>query len=114
MDTLPAKFRERTIHMHNPRVGEIKTNKDEKATLGEVMAKKLNKALGPTIVLIPTQGFSERDKPGGVFYDPEGRQAFAEALKRNIKPGIEVRELDMHINDPEFAQEAVATLESIL
>lgn len=114
LETLPAQYRGRTMHMHNPRIAELKTNKEEKAELGEMMAKKLNRALGPTVMLIPTQGFSERDKPGGVFYDPEGRKAFVEALKGNIEPSIEVRELDMHINDPEFAQEAVAALDSVI
>ena len=114
VDTIPSQYRDRKIHMHNPRVAEIEANKEQKAALGKVMAEKLNRALGPTVVLIPTQGFSERDRPGGVFYDPEGRGAFIEALKSNIKPEIQVRELDVHINDAEFAREAVATLDSLI
>ena len=118
LEKLPAEHRGRMVHMHNPQTARIKSNNDEKAALGEIMAKKLNKALGPTKVLIPTQGFCERDRPGDDlsydFYDPEGYQAFIKAFKANIKPGIKVRELDMHINDPEFAREAVAELISMM
>ena len=114
LETVPAKYSDRKKYMHNSLVMELKTSKEEMATIGEVMARKLNRALGPTVVLIPTQGFSERDKPGAVFYDPEARKAFIEALKGNIEPKVEVIELDMHLNAPEFAQEAVAILDGMV
>jgi uncharacterized protein (UPF0261 family) len=114
LDSLPAQYKSRTIHMHNPRVVEIKTSMDEKISLGEIMADRINRALGPTIVLLPVAGVSDRDKPGGVFFDPEGRKAMMEALKANLDPGVEVRELDMHINDPDFSREAVAAFEKVI
>jgi uncharacterized protein (UPF0261 family) len=114
LETLPAQYRGRKVHMHNPIAAQIETSADEMAAGGEFMAKKLNKALGPTVLLIPKRGFSQSDRPGGVFYNPEGRQAFSDALKRNIEPKVEVIELDMHINDPEFAREAVAVLDGMM
>jgi uncharacterized protein (UPF0261 family) len=71
--------------MHNPLVWEVKTSKKEMAAMGELMARKLNRALGPTVVLIPTRGFSARDGPGAPFNDPPARKAFIRALKSNIK-----------------------------
>ena len=112
--TLPAQYRDRKIRMHSPIAGQVGTSKEEMVAVAEIMAKKLNKALGPTVVLIPNRGFSEYDKPGAIFFDPEVRQAFIETLKRTIEPKIEVIELDMHINDPEFAREAVAILDRMV
>jgi uncharacterized protein (UPF0261 family) len=114
LETLPAKYRRRRVYMHNTLVVEVEASKKEMVTIGEVMARKLNRALGPTVVLIPTRGFSERDKQGAPFYDPGARRAFIGALKRNIEPRIGVIELDMHFNDPEFAQEAVAILDGMV
>ena len=114
MATLPAQYRDRKIRMHSPIAGQVGTSKEEMVAVAEIMAKKLNKALGPTVVLIPNRGFSEYDKPGGIFFDPEARQAFIETLKRNMEPKIEVIELDMHINDPEFAREAVVILDRMV
>ncbi len=111
---LPLRLRGRKTHMHNPQAVEFKATKEEMATTGEIMARKLNKALGPTVVLIPTRGFSERDRPGAVFYDLEANEALIEALKNNLEPKIDVIELDTHIDDPEFAQAAVAILDGMM
>jgi uncharacterized protein (UPF0261 family) len=114
LETLPAEYRDRKMYMHNPLVMEVKTSKEEMAVMGEVMARKLNRALGPTVVLIPTRGFSSRDEPGAPFSDPEARKALIGALKRNIESKIEVIELDVHLNDPAFAQEAVSILDGMM
>ena len=86
----------------------------EMAAVGKVMAQKLNRATGPAAVIMPLGGVSEWDKPGAVFYNPAGRRAFLEALKEHIEPKVEVIELDMHINDPEFAEQAVAILDGMM
>ena len=113
-ETIPPRFKERTLSWHNPLTVGMAMTSDEMVSVAEVMARKLNKAVGPTVLLIPTQGFSEYDKPGGRFYDPEGRRAFIETLKSHIEPRIKVIELDLHINAPEFSQEAVAIFDSLM
>jgi uncharacterized protein (UPF0261 family) len=40
--------------------------------------------------------------------------AFFQELKLNLKPEIEVKELDMHILDKEFADEAAKTFLDLL
>ncbi len=111
---LPPRLSGRKTNMHNPQALELKATKEEMATIGAVVARKLNKFLGTTVVLIPTRGFSERDRPGGPFYDPEANAVLIDALKSHLEPRIEVIELDAHIDDPEFAQEAVAILNDIM
>ena len=113
-ETLPPRFRNRPMHVHNPNDTVVMATAKEKARLGKLVAQKLNRATGPTAVLIPIQGFAESDRPGQAFYDPEGRRAFVTALKRHIKPRVKVVELDAHINDPAFAQEAVTILDDMM
>lgn len=113
-ETLPPRFRNRPTHVHNPNDTVVMATTKEKARLGKLVAQKLNRATGPTAVLIPTQGFVESDRPGGAFYDPEGRRAFITALKTHVEPRVKVVELDAHINDPAFAQEAVTILDDMM
>jgi uncharacterized protein (UPF0261 family) len=113
-ETLPPRYRNRPMHAHNPNDTVVMATTKEKARLGKLVAQKLNRATGPTAALIPAQGFDEADRPGGIFYDPEGRRAFITALKRHIRPGVKVVELDAHINDPQFAREAVTILDDMM
>ena len=81
----------------------VRLTKQEMATVGRVMAQKLNKAVGPTTVAIPLGGFNMYSNKGGELYDPEADRAFIDALKKQLKPHINVVEVDAHINDPVFA-----------
>jgi uncharacterized protein (UPF0261 family) len=67
------------------------------------VGKKLNRAVGPVKVLIPTRGFSSLDCQGNIFYDPIADRAFIDSLKSSVKQTIEVTEVDAHINDDAFA-----------
>ncbi len=114
MEALPPRFRKRKTHQHNLLVGGIKANKREMAAVGKLMAEKLNKARGPTAAVIPNRGFDERDRPGSPFHNPQGRKAFTQALKENLNAEVKVAELDVHINDPEFATEVVAIFDELM
>ncbi len=114
LETLPPQFRGRKVHVHHAKDTAPQATVEEMVTTAELIAEKLSKATGPAAVLIPKRGFSEFDKLGGLFYNPKGRKAFAEALKKHIAPKISVIELDVHINDPEFAEQAVAILDDMM
>lgn len=107
---LPQGFEGREVYRRVATDVCVRASDEEMATTGKIMAEKLNEMTGPTAILIPTRGFSEWDRPGNMFYSPEGRKEFAKALKRHIEPEVDVIELDMHINDPEFSEQAVETL----
>ncbi|MGQ9825015.1 MAG: hypothetical protein ACUVSK_08465 [Desulfotomaculales bacterium] len=89
------------------RPGELKE-------MAPVYAKKLNKAAGPTKFLIPTRGWISIETEGSEFFDPEAVRTFIAELKRNLKPGIEIREVDANIDDPVFAQAVVAAFREAL
>ncbi|NIP57453.1 MAG: UPF0261 family protein [Gemmatimonadetes bacterium] len=102
-DSVPERFRARTLHVHNPDVTLMRTTADECARLGEAIAERLNRARGPTDLLIPLRGVSALDREGQPFFDPEADTALFESLRRNVGPSVTLVELDHHINDPEFA-----------
>ena len=58
----------------------------------------------------PTVGALIFNREGKALYDPETDQAFIEALKQNLPPSIKVIEVDSHINDESFAEQAVDIL----
>ena len=111
---IPEHLRARKIYIHNPIVGAVRLNKEEMAAIGKVMAEKLNRAIGPTAVIIPQKGFSGPDIEGNDMYDPDANFAFIEALKKDLKPEIELVELDAHINDKLFAETAATLLDALM
>jgi len=103
IDTVPGKFKERTLYKHNPNVTLMRTTATECAQLGQIIAGKLNQTQGPTALFLPLKGVSAIDKEGQPFHLPDADAALFGAIRQNINPPVELVELDMHINDPEFA-----------
>ena len=110
MDTVPAQFKGRTLYKHSPNVTLMRTTPEECAKLGEIIAAKLNAAKGPTALFIPLKGVSAIDREGQPFHLPEADAALFTALRRHVKPPVELIELDLHINDPAFAAGMAARL----
>jgi uncharacterized protein (UPF0261 family) len=109
-DTVPAKFAGRKFYQHNPNVTLMRLTKEESAKLGEIFAAKLNAYTGPVTVLLPQKGFSVIGEPGKPFHDPFADEAFFQALKQHLKPGLPVIEMDCPVNAPEFAKACAAEL----
>lgn len=109
-DTVPAKYAGRTFYRHNPLVTLMRTTAAENAELGRIIAAKLNKATGPTILMIPKKGVSSIDVEGKPFHDPAADAALFDALKANLGSHVRLVELDTDINDEAFATEAARLL----
>ena len=114
MDTVPEKYKSRKLYQWNPNVTLLRTNVEENIHIGEMIAAAANAATAPVVILIPLRGVSQLDCPGGEFWDPQADQACFEAIKRNLKPGIPVIEMDNNVNDYEFADRAAQTLLDML
>jgi len=102
-ETLPDRYKDRPLCFHNPQATLPRLNAEELRMVGKTVGKKLNRGAGRVRVLIPIRGFSSLDRQGNIFYDPIADRAFIDSLKSSLKEAIEVREIDAHINDDEFA-----------
>lgn len=103
LDTVPDKFKDRNLYVHNSTVTLMRTTQEECAELGRIIAHKLNAATGPLTVFIPAGGVSMIATPGGPFYDAAADAALIGELKAGLRPDVEVVELATDINDPAFA-----------
>jgi uncharacterized protein (UPF0261 family) len=113
-ETVPAKYRGRKLYEWNPDVTLLRTNIEENARIGEMIARAANESTGPVAIMIPLKGVSMLDSPGGDFWDPEADRACFDAIKQNLKPEIPVIEMDNNINDPEFSGKVAEILLEML
>ena len=111
---MPEHLKGRKLWMHTSAAGLVHARKEEMALFGKVVAEKLNKATGPTAVIIPKRGFSARDRAGDEWHEPEANLALIEALKTSIEPKIQIVEVDAHINDRLFAETAAILLDELM
>ena len=109
-ETVPEKFRARRFYQHNPTVTLMRTTPEENDALGKEIAHKASAARGPTAVLVPRRGVSALDAEGKVFLWPEADAALFQSLRNWMSPHVRLIELDLHLNDPAFAEAATRTL----
>jgi uncharacterized protein (UPF0261 family) len=110
VETVPEKYKDRNLYQWNPNVTLMRTTPAENTAIGEMIARAANASTGPVAIVLPLRGVSQLDSPGGAFWDPAADGACYEAIRRNVRPGIPVVELDANINDPAFADKAVDLL----
>jgi uncharacterized protein (UPF0261 family) len=112
METVPDRFRGRTLHVHNEAVTLMRTTPGENEAIGTRMAEVLGRSTGPVAVFLPLRGVSALDAPGRPFHDPEADRALFDALDRGLGGHSQVRLIrrDEHINDRPFAEAAATTL----
>lgn len=113
--TVPERFADRNLLVHNPTVTLMRTTPGEMATLGKIIADKLRAAQGPTRVLIPLGGVSAVDVPGAPFHDAEADRACFAALTDGLTgSAVAVDEIDAAINDPGFGTTAADALHALI
>lgn len=104
VETVPEKFKQRTLHVHNPQVTLMRTTPEECAELGKIIARKLNQSTAPVALYIPLRGVSQIDADGMPFHSPAADEALFTSLRKSVdSTKVEVVEMDSNINDPEFA-----------
>lgn len=114
ISTVPERYKGRNLYEWNPNVTLMRTNMEENIRMGEVFAEKANASKGRVAFLFPMKGVSILDSEGERFWWPEADQAMFDAIRKNLKPGIEVVEIDANINDRIFADKAVEMLMSLM
>jgi len=86
----------------------LRLSDSEMEQVAKVFAEKLNAASGPVIFVFPACGWSALDPPSGHMFDPAQDRLFLNVLKERVRPGVEIREVDAHLEDEAFADEVVA------
>ncbi len=100
---MPEEYRDRPILSPNPHMAGVLPSPEQMRESAQTMVERLNRALGPTLVVLPLRGFTDPNRAGGVMWGPEGNQAMIDTLKAELRPEVPVISVDAHINDPEFA-----------
>ncbi|WMS43226.1 ABC transporter permease [Acuticoccus sp. MNP-M23] len=104
-ETVPERYRGRTLYHHNPQITLMRTTADENAKMGTWIGERLNEMDGPVRFFLPEGGVSALDKPGQPFHDPAADKALFDALTRTVRQTAN-RQLirrPENINDPAFA-----------
>jgi uncharacterized protein (UPF0261 family) len=113
-ETVPPEYSERRIHVHGPDTVLVRTTGEEVAAAGKLLAKRANSAKGPIAIVIPLGGFSSVDAEGQHFYDPQSDAAFTKVIKGNVKSGVDIIEVNAHINGVKFARKVVDIFDKLL
>jgi len=114
IESVPERFRGRTLYRHNATVTLMRTTPEECAELGRIIARKLGAARGPVALFVPLRGVSMIAVEGQPFHDPAADRALFDSLRAHLSPNVELVELDMEINDPRFAHAMAERLHELL
>ncbi|MDN3353698.1 Tm-1-like ATP-binding domain-containing protein [Actinomadura sp. DC4] len=114
-ESVPERFADRLLYVHNPTVTLMRTTRTEMATLGGRVAEKLAAATGPVEVFLPLKGVSAIDVAGGPFEDAEADAACFDALTKGLSGSdVTVHEVEEAINDPGFGRRAAQALHELI
>lgn len=111
---LPERFRDRPAHAHNRLLTSVVLNSEEREELAGVICDKLAAAKGPVTLILPSQGGNEWDREGAPLADAEGLARFCAAMCTKCPPNVRLVDIDAHINDPAFAEAALAQVDDWL
>ena len=116
LETVPEKYRERNLYVHNQQVTLMRTTTEENQKIGQWIGIKLNQCNGLVRFFIPERGVSTLDAPGKQFHDPEANQALFYMLEKTVNQTDNRRliRLPHHINDSAFADIVTTEFKSIM
>ena len=111
--SIPEQYKDRKIFFYDFR-SAIRLNKKETKIIAQQLSEKLNPAGKAIKVLIPKKGWSVADYIDGPLYDPETNDLFVKTFKENLVQTIIVKEENLHINDPSFAEAAADMMDQMI
>lgn len=118
VDDIPSEILKRKYVIHNPIHTHVRASHHEMFELGQFIAERLAQSKGYATVFVPARGFSQLNRVGGPIYEPESDAGFLKGLEAGFKkyPSDRafIKVVDMHINDPEFAETAVNELHGLI
>ncbi len=114
-ESVPARYRDRTLYVHNPQVTLMRTTPEECTRIGRWIGERLNRCEGEVRFLLPEGGVSLLDAPGMAFHDRQADAALFAALEASVAQTARRRlvRLPCNINDAAFAAALADTFRSI-
>lgn len=114
-DTVPERFSDRNLYVHNPSITLMRTTPEECHELGTRLARRVSATTGPAAVFLPLKGVSAIAVPDAPFHDPAADDALFDAIRSELdRDRVELVEMDTDVNDPAFAAAAVAKLHGFI
>jgi uncharacterized protein (UPF0261 family) len=113
-ETVPERFADRNLYVHNATVTLMRTTPEENLELGRQIGRKLSAARGPLVLFVPLKGVSAIAVEGQVFHDAEADAALLRGLDETLSAAIERHDIDTDINDPAFAHAMADRLHELI
>jgi uncharacterized protein (UPF0261 family) len=113
-ESVPARFGDRNLYVHNATVTLMRTTPAESLELGRQIGRKLSAATGPIVLYVPLRGVSAIAVAGQVFHDAEADAALLRGLDETLSAAIERHDIDTDINDPAFAHAMADRLHELI
>ena len=114
-ETVPERYRGRTLYRHTPQVTLMRTTAEENARMGRWIGERLNRMDGPVRFFLPEGGLSQIDAPGQAFHDPAADAALFGALEHTVRRTAtrQLLRLPHHVNDPAFSEALAQAFEAV-
>jgi len=113
-DALPERYRGRKIMSHTPTMALVRTSADEMEQVAHLIAGRLAASKGPAAVILPLRAFSLFACEGQPLHDPESDRSFIETFRTHAPSGVQVIEMDTHLNDPAVGETATHLMKEML
>ncbi len=107
---LDARWKDHPQHAHNRLITSVVLNAAEREEVARAHALQLDMAQGETVLMLPSGGCGEWDRPGGDLHDETGLNAFLSEMKSQVRCTTKV--VDAHINDQAFSKAALAIFDT--
>lgn len=104
---IPEKWANNPRHAHNRLLTSIVLDHAQRRSVADAHSAQLAQATGETQMLLPLKGCGEWDRAGADLHDPDGLAAFCDQLRQTCPDNVALMELDLHINDADFAKAAL-------
>lgn len=113
--TVPEKYKNRKVYVHNSEVTLMRTNVEENKAMGKWIANKLNQMEAEVRFFIPEKGVSALSVEGQPFFDKEADKALFETLEKEVKQTKQRQliRLPFAINDVAFSNRIVSAFREI-
>ena len=107
IETVPERYHDRLLYQWNPNVTLLRTNVEENRRIGEMLAAAANAATGTGRRAAAARRRIDARQPRAATSGTRRRTRPASPRSgRTLGRDIPVEELDLNINDPEFADRA--------